>query len=308
MPKDISDKLVIGISSRALFDLEEENRVFETEGAEAYNEYQRKHEDDVLRQGSAFHIVKALLGLNSAAGRFVEVIVMSRNSPDMGIRIFRSIEHYGLDIERAAFTSGQPMEPYLHAFGVDLFLSRSEVDVQRATDSGIAAAVLYDPPAIFSSVENQVRIAFDGDAVLFSDESERVFKEHGLQAFLEHEKVRAGDPLPAGPLAAFLKAVSEIQSKAKLAGRSDLFRIALVTARGCPAHERVIRTLRAWGIELDEAFFLGGISKDKVLKAFAPHIFFDDQEVHLDSASKLVPSGRVPYPSDSPMSSVCRKE
>jgi 5'-nucleotidase len=301
MPYDLEEKVVIGISSRALFDLERENRIFEREGLDAYIDYQLEHEDEILGKGTGFPMVEAMLRANDEKkGKIIEVIVMSKNSPDTGLRIFNSIEHYNLDITRAALTGGESLATYLDAFGVDLFLSRSEDDVQEAIDSGVAAAHIYDPPKKYEPDTERVRIAFDADAVLFSDESEQIFQEKGLDEFLRHEKQKANKALPEGPFAKFLKALSALQ---KGVPQSDApVRIGIVTARNSPAHERVIKTLREWGVRVDAAFFLGGVEKDDVLKAFRAHIFFDDQDRHVSSTSAVVPSGRVPYRSDSPLS------
>jgi len=226
--------------------------------------------------------------------RKTEVVIMSRNSAETSLRIFNSIEQHGLDITRGALTGGAPLAPYLGAFSVDLFLSLYEDDVQAAVDAGVAAALLYAKPENPTEDEiGQIRIAFDGDAVLFSEEAERVYQTEGLDAFIEHEKKNARRPLPEGPFAKLLKTLSHLQSEYK--GSEKPIRTALVTARNSPAHERVIRTLRAWDVDLDETFFLGGMDKSEVLKAFRPHIFFDDQRVHCDRASKIVPTGRVPW-------------
>ena len=295
MALNLSDCLVIGISSRALFDLERENSLFDSEGVEAYRDFQRQHENEVLPKGTAFPLVEALLGLNRLhpEKRLVEVVIMSRNSPDTGLRAFNSIEHYGLDISRAAFSGGKSLASYLDAFNVDLFLSKSESDVQEAIDHGVAAAVLYAPPDEYAPQSDQIRIAFDGDAVLFSDESERVYKSGGLDAFVAHEQAKRDENLPEGPFAKLLKTLAFMQQNFEK--RKSPVRIAIVTARASPTHSRVIRTLRDWQVEIDEAFFLGGVGKDQVLKAFRAHIFFDDQELHLNSAAKVVPSGKVPY-------------
>lgn len=299
MAVSLKDCLVIGISSRALFDLSEENRIYEEQGLHAYSEYQINHENDILKPGSGFSLVKALLNLNRLTKeRNVEVIIMSRNSADTSLRIFNSIAHYGLDITRAALSGGVGLSSYLEAFGIDLFLSADEEDVQVAVDCGIAAGQIYTnlPENEHEMKEiNQIRIAFDGDAVLFSDESEQIFQEQGLDAFVENERKNALLALPEGPFAKFLKTLSTIQSR--FDKEQSPIRTALVTARNAPAHERVIRTLRAWNVRIDEAFFLGGMIKKDVLKAFAPHIFFDDQAVHADPASEVVPSAKVPYKS-----------
>ena len=297
MAYDLNEPLVIGISSRALFDLEAENRVFEEQGLRAYYAYQRAHEKDVIPPGPAFQLVKAFLNLNKIQPdkRVVEVIIMSRNSPDTSLRIFNSVQAHNLDITRAALTGGAPIAPYLHAFQADLFLSAYGPDVQQAIDDNIAAGVILtgghggsDKPL------EQIRIAFDGDAVLFSAESERVFQQKGLDAFSEHERSNANIPMQEGPFANFLRTIAHIQSQ--FADREAApIRTALVTARSAPAHERAIRTLREWGVRVDEAFFLGGVSKTQVLSAFGAHIFFDDQYRHAAPASEFVTSAVVPY-------------
>ena len=295
MPVELTNTLVIGISSRALFDLREEDEVFRTHGLEAYRRYQLEHESRVLKPGTGFGLVRAILGLNGDdAERRAEVVIMSRNSTETSLRIFNSIEHYGLDIERAALSGGAPLANYLQAFDVDLFLSQYEDDVQAALASGIGAAILYDKACQESDEVEQIRIAFDGDATIFSDESERIFQEEGLDAFVRHEAENARRPLPEGPFAGFLKKLSALQSAAP-AGQAPI-RTALVTARGRPAHERVIRTLLEWGVIIDEAFFLGGVEKTGFLEAFRPHIFFDDQPAHCERAAPTVPTGRVPFP------------
>ncbi|MBQ6661635.1 MAG: 5'-nucleotidase [Lachnospiraceae bacterium] len=296
MPLNLDNKLVVGISSRALFDLEEENKIFLEKGLEAYEEYQIAHEKDVLKPGTAFPLVKALHNLNCGDNRLTEIIVMSKNSANTSLRIFNSIEQYGLDISRAALVGGASIAPYLTSFKTDLFLSADETDVQEAINAGIAAGIICtneNLPIDSEQEIRQIRIAFDGDAVIFSDESEEIYQREGLAAFAEHERQNALNPLPEGPFAKFLKTISFVQ---KQFGEDEMpIRTALVTARDAPAHERVIRTLRAWDVRIDEAFFLGGISKSEVLRAFGANIFFDDQSVHLDPASKLVPAARVPY-------------
>lgn len=295
MPYDLKNPLVIGISSRALFDLEAENRIFEEQGVSAYEEYQVRHEKDLLPKGSAFTLVEAFLGLNSLdENRLVEVIVMSRNSPNTSLRIFNSIDHYGLDITRAALSGGAPIAPYLKAFETDLFLSAHRTDVQQAIDSGIAAGRILAGSLPDSIPTDQIRIAFDGDAVLFSADSEWIYQHRGLDAFSEHERSKADIPMEEGPFARFLKTIAHIQSRFRDRESSPI-RTALVTSRSAPAHERAIKTLRQWGVRVDEAFFLGGVSKREVLSAFGAHIFFDDQLSHAQPASDLVPSAVVPY-------------
>ena len=296
MALKLEDKLVIGVSSRALFDLEAENEIFEKQGLQAYSEYQREHEKDVLKPGTAFSLIKALQKLNAEGRYLTEIIIMSKNSADTSLRIFNSIEHYKLNISRAALVSGAAISPYLDAFKTDLFLSANESDVQEAINANIAAGIICHNPGLPNGADdgvNEIRIAFDGDAVIFSDESERIYKEKGLLAFAEHEQENARKPLPEGPFAKLLKTISFIQQQFP-EGKAPI-RTALVTARNAPAHERVVRTLMAWNVRIDEVFFLGGIEKSKVLKAFGANIFFDDQKVHLDNASEVIPSARVPY-------------
>lgn len=293
MGMDLSNCLVIGISSRALFDLSEENQIFEELGLEAYSDYQIEHESDILKPGSGFSLVTSLLKLNDETHHRVEVIIMSRNSADTSLRIFNSIEAYGLNITRAVLAGGTSLAEYLGAFGVDLFLSANEQDVEDAIQAGFAAGKIYTNPLHMTMEIDQIRIAFDGDAVLFSDESEKIYQTQGLDAFSENERRLAKQALPEGPFAKFLKTISDLQKQ--FIGEHPPIRTALVTARNAPAHERVIRTLRAWDVRIDEAFFLGGISKKDVLAAFHPNIFFDDQDVHVRGASDVVPSARVPY-------------
>jgi 5'-nucleotidase len=300
MAYDLTNYLVIGISSRALFDLSTENAIYEKEGLEAYCQYQLDHENDVLQPGSGFALIKAMLRINEIDpdNRHIEVVIMSRNSADTSLRISNSIDHYGLDITRAAFTGGEAVSKYLKAFDVDLFLSATEEDVQTAVESKVASGLIYEGSSKQSGEAlEQIRIAFDGDAVLFSEESELIYQQQGLNAFIEHEKKNADRPLPEGPFAKLLKTLSYLQFQLDdLGDGSAMIRTALVTARNSPAHERVIRTLRAWNVRVDETFFLGGVSKDQVLAAFSPHIFFDDQHLHCDNAARVVPTARVPYP------------
>ncbi len=302
MAYDLENKLVIGVSSRALFDLTIENEIFEKQGVEAYCRYQVEHENEILMPGSGFALIKSLLNINKLSGQNnrVEVIVMSRNSPDTSLRVFHSISHYGLDITRAVLASGASLAPYLSAFQTDLFLSAYEDDVQCAIDSGVAAGIICTDSHVGYDCEkeiSQIKIAFDGDAVLFADESEKIFKEKGLMAFSNNELQNAQSPLLEGPFAKFLKTISQIQKE--FSTMAVPIRTALVTARSAPAHERVIRTLRAWDVRIDEAFFLGGVSKKEILAAFGAHIFFDDQMVHTQAAAQVVPSARVPYKQES---------
>ena len=303
MPVDLSQTLVVGVSTRALFNLEKENEVFEKKGISGYRKYQLEHEDDLLEPGTAFHLVQGLLQLNQQAEkRIVEVVVMSRNSPETGVRILNSIKKHQLDISRLALSGGEPLAPYIDAFSVDLFLSKDEKDVQTVIDSrACAAAMIYAPPDSFDPKDNRVKIAFDADAVLFSEDSELRYKQEGIESFHAWEASHEDDPLSEGPFAKLLVKLSRIQESLPTGIEMSPLRIAIVTARSAPSHMRVIKTLRKWGVYVDEAYFLGGLSKDQVLNAFGAHIFFDDQDAHLESASKKVPSGKVPYSTGSPM-------
>ncbi|MDX2426405.1 MAG: 5'-nucleotidase [Cycloclasticus sp.] len=288
-----SKKLTVGISSMALFDLVESNKIFETEGKEAYCKYQIAREDETLDPGVAYPLVKKLLGLNRRLPEsMVEVILLSRNSADTGLRVFNSIREHDLDIKRAAFTSGQTPFAYISAFEVDLFLSTSPEDVRKALDAGYAGATILSGRGS-GSANDQLRIAFDGDAVIFSDESERIYKEKGLDAFTENEQQTAKKPMSGGPFKSFLSALHNIQSHFN--EESSPVRTALVTARSAPAHERVVRTLRSWDIRIDEALFLGGLQKGEFLKSFGADIFFDDQTAHCESANEHVATGHVPH-------------
>ena len=293
MGKGLGDKLVVAISSRALFDLDESHRIYESEGVEAYRQYQIAHEDEVLQPGDAFALVRKLLGLNEMLGRqLVEVVLVSRNSADTGLRVFNSIQQHGLGISRAAFVGGRSPYPYLAAFGCHLFLSTHVEDVRSALENGFAAATILSAGAR-RETGGELRFAFDGDAVLFSDEAERVFQQGGLEAFQTREQASAREPLGGGPFKPFLAALNRVQQA--FPQESCPIRTALVTARSAPAHERVIRTLREWDIRLDESLFLGGLDKSAFLEAFSADVFFDDQPGHCERAREVVATGHVPH-------------
>jgi len=287
------DPLVIAISSRALFDMTDSHEVYEEKGLDAYQKYQISREDDPLEPGEAFSLVHKLLHLNSLLDESpVQVILLSRNSADTGLRVFNSIQHYQLDITRAAFCGGDSPYRYISAFNSHLFLSADGADVRQALDSGVAAATIL-PSKQADKDQDLLKIAFDGDAVLFSDESEKIFKDKGLEAFTQNELEAANDPMSGGPFKPFLAALQQIQ-QAFTAGEVPI-RTCLVTARAAPAHERVVRTLRAWNIRIDESLFLGGLDKGEFLQAFDADVFFDDQEGHCESASNHVATGHVPH-------------
>ena len=288
--KKEKNKLVIAISSRALFNLDLSHQLFKDKGIEAYAKHQQENENVILEPGVGFTLVKKLLQLNSKKTP-IDVILLSRNSADTGLRIFNSIEHYGLNISRAAFTRGESTHPFVGAFEADLFLSSNYNDVQKALQSGYAAASIVESKSN-NSHPSQLRIAFDGDAVIFSDESERIFQEQGLEAFHENEKRSENIKLKAGPFKSFLVSLQKIQST--FPEQNNPIRTALVTARSAPSHKRVIHTMREWGIRIDESFFLGGLEKGIFLREFAADIFFDDQQQHCNSASQYVPTGHVP--------------
>lgn len=291
MPVSLDGQLVVAISSRALFDFEEENKVFEQSDDRAYMKLQLERLEAPAKPGVAFSLVKKLLAFNDANTQRVEVVILSRNDPVSGMRVFRSAQHYGLPIQRGSFTRGQSPWRYLKPLNANLFLSTHLSDVRAALDAGVPAAQVYPNSAHASEAHpHEVRIAFDGDAVLFSDEAERVFQAEGLSAFQAHEHAKASQALSAGPFKPLLMALHRLQQEGTPAIR---IRTALVTARSAPAHERAIRTLMQWNIEVDEAMFLGGLPKGEFLKEFEPDFFFDDQTGHIESASQHVPAGHV---------------
>jgi 5'-nucleotidase len=291
MAASLEGQLVVAISSRALFDFEEENHVFEQGDDRAYMDLQLQRLEAPAKPGVAFSLVRKLLAFNTAEAQRVEVVILSRNDPVSGMRVFRSAQHYGLPIQRGSFTRGQSPWRYLRPLNANLFLSANLPDVRAALDAGVPAAQVYPHSARASEAHpHEVRIAFDGDAVLFSDEAERVFQAQGLSAFQQHERDKAALPLSAGPFKPLLEALHKLQK----AGTSDMrIRTALVTARSAPAHERAIRTLMNWNIQVDEAMFLGGLPKGEFLREFEPDFFFDDQTGHIESAAQHVPAGHV---------------
>ncbi len=291
MSVSLEGQLVVAISSRALFDFEQENEVFEQGDDRAYMKVQLERLEQPAKPGVAFSLVKKLLAFNDAQAQRVEVVILSRNDPVSGMRVFRSAQHYGLAIQRGTFTRGQPPWRYLKPLHANLFLSTHLSDVRAALDAGVPAAQVYPRSALASEAHPfEVRIAFDGDAVLFSDEAERVYQTQGLAAFQQNEQDKAAQPLLAGPFKPLLLALQRLQQ----AGTPSMrIRTALVTARSAPAHERAIRTLMNWNIEVDEAMFLGGLAKGEFLREFEPDFFFDDQTGHIESAAQHVPSGHV---------------
>ncbi|MDG1134856.1 MAG: 5'-nucleotidase [Pseudomonadales bacterium] len=287
--------LTVAISSTVLFDLSTSNDIYEDQGLEAYRRYQIAQEDTVLTPGEGFYLAEKLLNINKLLGKpKVEIILLSRNSADTGLRVFNSIKAHGLDITRAAFSGGQSPYRYINAFDCDLFLSSNAEDVRQALNQNVAAATLMGRNKTQPGAEHEVlKLAFDGDSVLFSDEAEMVYQTQGLEAFSESELNQANRELGGGPFKAFLGALHKLQNEFPQ-GESPI-RTALVTARGAPAHERVIRTLRAWDIRLDESLFLGGMDKTEFLRAFEADIFFDDHAAHCERAADHIPTGHVPH-------------
>src|SRR5690625_4876012 len=297
---DLSNKLVVAVASSALFDLTESDRVFRKEGESAYRIYQRKNEHMVLEPGVAFPLVKRLLSLNDEDSQPIEVVLFSRNDPDTGLRVFNSIEHHGLKISRAVFVAGENPYKYLKAFNASLFLSGNIKDVKEAIEHGLPAGHVTNTDDQDDEKDTELRIAFDFDAVLVDDASEKIYREEGLEKFQEHESKHGDKPMKEGPLRNFLINISKIQ-QAELGKVKQnptykpKLRIAVCTARNAPAHKRVVNTLRDWDVRVDEAFLLEGLDKVKVLEVYEPHIFFDDQTKHIKSISQKFPSVHVPY-------------
>lgn len=308
MPYDMSDKLKIAVTSRALFDLQEEDKLFREKGLTEFENYQIQNENTIIRKGASFDIIEALLNLNSIeeTKNKVEVILFTRNNGNSVLRVFNSLKKYHLDITRGVFTGGADLAPYLKALDIDLFLTADKKDAQMAIDAGIPSAIMLTDnlPDYQNSNNKQIKIAFDGDAVIFSEESEIIFKRKGLSAFIENEYKKANIPMSEGPFVKFLKLIALLQND--LGPNQSIIRTALVTARSAPSHERVIRTLRKWNVRIDEMFFLGGLDKVPILRAFGAMIFFDDQTIYTNPAAKVLPAGKVPYKSDSELNSISK--
>jgi 5'-nucleotidase len=297
-PAPVADdaRLVVALSSRALFDFEAENEVFEARDDHAYMRLQLQQVAVPARPGVAFALARKLLAFNAGAAPGasprVEVVIVSRNDPVSGLRVFRSCQHYGLGVERGVFTRGESPWRYLRPLDAQLFLSANEADVRSALEAGVPAARVAPLGAMASDAHpHELRIAFDGDAVLFSDEAEQVYQRDGLLAFQQHETAQVAKPLAAGPFKPLLQALQRLHRAGSASGMR--VRTALVTARSAPAHERAIRTLMDWRIEIDEAMFLGGLPKGEFLRAFEPDFFFDDHPRHVESAAQHVPAGHV---------------
>jgi 5'-nucleotidase len=303
MPYQIDNKFVIAVASSALFDLTEPDKVFREKGEDEYRKYQREHENDVLGTGVVFPLIKRILSLTHESDgneQPVEVILLSKNDPDTGLRVFKSIEYYNLPISRAVFVAGNNPFKYMNAFNASLFLSANPEDVKEAVERGFPAGCIYPSDYIDDENDEELRLAFDFDGVIADDSAESVFQQGAIGSFHDHEKQNAGKPLPDGPLLRFFTEISklqrrEIEKHQKNPEYKPKIRIAIATARNAPAHERVITTLRSLDIRVDEAFFLGGIDKGRVLSVFQPHIFFDDQVGHIEGVARDVPSVHVPF-------------
>ena len=302
MPYELDNRLVIGLASSALFDLAESDQVFRKDGEEVYRQFQRAKQMDPLSPGVAFPFIKRLLSLNHLAPDDppVEVILLSKNDPDTGLRVMNSIKHHGLGMTRAVFLQGRSPYQYIPALNISLFLSADSSDVLKAVESGYPAGQVLESSFQEDPEDRELRIAFDFDGVIADDESETIFQENDISSFREHEQALVNTPHTPGPLGEFVKRVSQIQKLEWDRSQRDpsyttILRISIVTARNAPAHERVINTMRHWNIAVNEAFFLGGIEKRKVLEVLKPHIFFDDQKAHLKPTASLLPSVHIPF-------------
>ncbi|WNF38432.1 5'-nucleotidase [Bacillaceae bacterium IKA-2] len=298
----IDDKFVVGIASSALFELTDCDSVFREKGEDEYRKYQRENEKVVLGKGVAFPLIKRLLSMNGpeASDQPVEVVLLSRNDPDTGLRVMKSIEFYKLSISRAIFVTGNDPFIYMNAFNACLFLSGNIADVKQAVAQGLPAGCVFPTDFIDDEEDDELRIAFDFDGIIADDSAEAVYKQGAIDLFHQHEQLKAGEPLPEGPLLRFFIEISKLQKREldkKIENQAyrPKIRVAIATARNAPAHERVISTLRKLDIRIDEAFFLGGIDKERVLKIFKPHIFFDDQEGHIEGVARIAPSVHVPF-------------
>ncbi len=303
MAYELSKRLVIGLSSSALFDLEESDRIFRTEGEKAYRQYQLQNQEIPLKQGVAFHFIEKLLSLNTIRvdDPPIEVILLSRNDPDTGLRVMNSISHYGIGITRALFLQGKSPHNYINALSVDLFLSANSTDVNQAITAGYPAGqVLKSMTNKYRYEDNELRVALDFDGVIADDESEAIYAKDGMEAFHSYEQEHVNEVHNQGPLAKFLQKLSDIaRLEREYAEENHSYtpklRISIVTARNAPSHKRVINTLRKWNVLVNEAFFLGGIDKGTILQVLNPHIFFDDQKVHLDRTVDISPSVHIPF-------------
>ncbi|MDP0561125.1 MAG: 5'-nucleotidase [Candidatus Endonucleobacter sp. (ex Gigantidas childressi)] len=302
MEHPIHKKLVIGVASSALFDLSESDKVFNEDGEDKYRKYQRENIDNTLEKGVAFPFIKRFLSLNKTFEDRdpVEVVLLSRNDPDTGLRVFRSINKHNLDISRAAFMAGHSPYAFIPAFNVSLFLSANMEDVKKAIEAGYPAGIVMPSEIKDDDNDTKLKVAFDFDGVIADDESETVFKKSNLAGFQDHEKENVHIPHKTGPLADLFKKLSFLQKleRKKQCDNSSyqrVLRISIVTARSAPAHERVVTTLNQWGVSADDTFFLGGMKKNRILEILKPHMFFDDQLIHLEPSDSGIPMVHIPF-------------
>uniref|UniRef100_A0A3P9K1U6 5'-nucleotidase, cytosolic IAb n=1 Tax=Oryzias latipes TaxID=8090 RepID=A0A3P9K1U6_ORYLA len=305
-PPKPQNAITIAVSSRVLFNMEKEQQIFEQQGMEEYIKYQVAHETESFSPGPAFSFVKALEAVNAQlrelypeSEELFDVVLITNNHANVGLRLINTINHYQLVIERFCMTGGNSPIGYLKAYHTNLYLSADPDKVHEALEAGIAAATMFTPDKMTEVSETQLRVAFDGDAVLFSDESEQIYKAHGLDKFFEHEKAHENKPLDHGPLKGFLEVLGKLQKKFYAKGhRMDCpIRTYLVTARSAASSgARALKTLRSWGLEIDEALFLAGAPKGPMLEKIRPHIFFDDQMFHVEGAAEMgTVACHVPY-------------
>lgn len=303
MPYPIQQKLVVGVSTNALFNLENEDRIFREEGIESYKKFQIANKDRILEKGPAYPFVRRFLNINKMFKEQlpVEVVLLSRNSPETGMRAFNSIQKYGLNITRAAFTSGKSPFAYIPAYNISLFLSTNKEDVENAIKMKYPAGLILNTSIVDDETDMEFRIAFDFDGVLASDEAERIYQQNkNLSEFQEYETLHSSEPLQPGLLFDFFQKISSFQKLENRLAQTDssyekVLRTAIVTARNAPAHERAINTLKSWDVEVDEMFFLGGIEKKRILEVLKPHLFIDDQIGHLDESMNNIPLVHIPF-------------
>lgn len=302
MPYPIERKLVVGVSSNALFDLHEEDSIFRNEGIVAYRKHQIENRDKPLKSGFAFPFIRRFLSINEhyPDEKPVEVVLLSKNSPETGVRIFNSIRHHNLDISRGAFTSGESPFRYIPAYNISLFLSENEEDVIKSINAGYPAGRFVNAKPIVDDGADELRVAFDFDGVIVDDESEQVYQQHGIAKYYEHETAHCTEPHGPGLLADFFKKLAffqklETKKKDENSCYNKILKTAIITARNAPAHERAINTLKAWDVTVDEMFLLGGIEKRRLLEVFKPHLFLDDQLGHLDAKIPDIPLVHIPF-------------
>lgn len=303
MSYPIDKKFVITVTTSALFDMKESDEFFHKYGVKEYRKYQEAHIDDTLAKGVAFPFIRRILTLNDAFPDEmpVEVVLFSKNSPDAGLRALRSIQKYGLNITRSVFTSGYDNFKYLPAYNSTLFLSADPNDTKAAIDAGFAAGTVLNKDVIDDEEDKELRLGFDFDSVVADDSSEAFYKSHmgNMTEYFKHEKALSSFPLAEGPLGDLLRKISffqkkELKKKIEDPTYKPILRTSIITARNAPAHERVVTTLKVWDIDVDQVFFLGGIEKGRILNILKPHMFFDDQMLHIEHLVDI-PAVHIPF-------------